>query len=106
MESLFSLFGGSGVGGAANAGDGMNAATGGLNYLGNGAQVNPSTIGTPGNGNPNFGPSQGGPNFSQFAGNMATQLQQKSAVGGQGGGGAGAGQGGMNASGGYMGGHF
>lgn len=84
MEPLFSLFGGSGAGGAYNAGDGMNAATGGLNYLGNGPQTNPPNPAQAAS-NPNYGPAQGGPSFGQFMGNLATQLQQKSAVGGGGG---------------------
>lgn len=98
MESLLSLFGGGGAAGA--------APSSGLSYLG-GAQVNPSTIGTPGNGNPNFGPAQGGQSFGQMMGNMGTRLlQQKMQGGGGGGAAAGAGDGGMNASGGYMGGHL
>jgi hypothetical protein len=100
MESLLSLFG-SGAGGASGASSA--GASGGLSYLGgSGASVNPSSIGTPGNGNPNFGPAQGGQ--SSF-GNALTKVAQQQMQGG-GGGGGGGGAGGMNASGGYMGGHF
>lgn len=95
MESLLSLFGGGG-------GAGAGAGGGTLSYLGAG-MADPNQM-TPASSPGSFGPPQGGPNFGQVMGNLATQLQQKSAVGGGGGGNAGAGQGGMNASGGYMGG--